>query len=846
MYFAEDNSLNFTVHYVTGFEIAPPVKDEFGVYKDWDTTTDSGDHKFNLKLRDFQDDFALYNKFYYEGDLPPWEGWDDAVIPIPDYQFADHITDEYVYIYGKYYDNDNDVKTIEVEEYFNDDLNPECYEEHTSYITKKYTKDSDEVILWNKYSTGKIAFCIKKKLLSPDGIIRLRTTVKDTYGNPATTQEVCVIKSTSIRFYNWATLINVTTERYMIGGSGPKDFDMEMYENELRDIKFIYYDYDYEKYGEDVDELINENYVFWPEYGYKYINPEKVFKSIKCQYYKDNGDLATGELVAQAYTEEGYETAIKWHYTIPETDVADLNHLKIKIIIEDIIGNTYSEDYTFPGRTVVASDDEIFYSSSWSEYRRRILKLSETDDAEVPGLIVFKSGNSWKTKYFWSNNIELKQDYLPIGTEYYLVSTASDTLTAPLNEKFVVGGATSGTHPIEYDKISYELKEDEKILIDIKIKDNSINYFDSIFAKTGDEDDEIHELATYYLSKGEKSIKFLQNTSYLFSDPQKIILYGIKDGVCSISEDIHIQKFTDPKYDNISPFIEWRGIDIRFPEYYYFLPQDRQSGVSRISINDITFDYPVTTDDKHYSYIVNYNNNKISLQPVEIEKGLWNSTRDGVILLPLYDIIDYSLGFPCINLEIKVYDKANNVYTKKINEKIIQETPVTITNDINSNQWYLSKQNYNVSTYINNNWKHRYFGLGVSRYYSSISNYFVRLYDECSIPTYYYKTSSTHDYSNDSLALTGSSTQMRVSSNDPVLVQTIVTPRSYSVCKDWSKEEWMFFKKIVDDEVFNLNSSNKRATYNIPLDQINQDECYVVIAHFADGSSIISDVMVKE
>ena len=56
----------------------------------------------------------------------------------------------------------------------------------------------------------------------------------------------------------------------------------------------------------------------------------------------------------------------------------------------------------------------------------------------------------------------------------------------------------------------------------------------------------------------------------------------------------------------------------------------------------------------------------------------------------------------------------------------------------------------------------------------------------------------------------------------------------------------MFFKKIVDDEVFNLNSSNKRATYNIPLDQINQDECYVVIAHFADGSSIISDVMVKE
>lgn len=827
LYFAEDNSLNFTVHYCTDFETTPPLEIGFVVYKNWDSTTDSGESEDELSLtyEEILEDYEHYENYEYD-EL------------IEEEKYAAHIIGEYVYISGRYNDEDSDIKTIEVEEYFDEDLNPNCYEEYTTPITKKYTKESDEVILWNKYYNGDIAFCIKKKLLSPDGLIRLRTTVKDTYGNPADTQEVCVIKSTSIEFYNNLYLINVPTLKFC-HTDDPQSFDMAKYEAELRDIKFIYYSPFYDNRGEKVDEeLMDENCYFSPMYGYRILNPDKVYKTIKCQYYNDNNELVEKSMNCDAYTEPKYFNAYKFHCIIPESDVADLNNLKLKILIEDDFGNTYYKDYCFPGRTVLARDEK-------DSTQRHIYKVSETDDDEATGLIVFKNGNNWLAQ-FYGNDIDLNITYIPDGTEFYLVSSSDDSLTAPLNEKFIAGSKALGTHAIEYDRISYELKENQKILIDIKIKDSSLNYFDSIFAKIGDEDDGLDQYKSYYLTKGEKSIKILKRTSDLFYDPQKVILYGIKNGVCSISDEIHIQKFTDPKYDNISPLIEWSGMHFRFPEYFYFNPEDRQSGVSRISINGITFDYPAISDNEHhYSYIVNYNNHGISLQPVEIGNNLWNSNCDGVILLNLYDVIDYSLGFPCINLEIKVYDKANNVYTEKVNEKIEKGTPVKLSNP-SSNTWSLNTSNFNVSRFINQNWEFYMYREGGSKTIAALSNYFVRFYDEYSIPTYYYKTSSVHNKINDSLALTGSQTQMRVSSNDPVLVQTIVTPRSYSVCKDWTKEEWLFYKKIIGEEVFYLSSSNTRAIYNIPLDQIKQDECYVVIAHFADGSSIMSEVMVKE
>ena len=858
LYFAEDNSLNFTVHYCTTIETGTPSMQKFGVYKSWDTTTDKPlvvgvDESEN----DIVEEFTLKPADFIQ-DKDSWDNWEIEELKITDKQFAKHITGEYVYIYGKYIDYQSDVKTIVVEEYFEDAFNPF---KKTNSIIKEYTKNSDEVILWKQYSSGAIEFCIKKKLLSEDGIISLRTIVKDTYGNPSEIQEVCVIKSTHIDSLFDAALTNVPVLKYVY--SGDEDFDMDEYKDELRDIKLIYYDY--KNHGSEVDEtLIAEDYDFRPTYGYRYINPSEVYKTIKCQYYKDNGELGGGIMQPKEYTEEDYEGAIKWHFYIPEEDVADLNNLKVRVIIEDKVGNTCYQDYYFPGKTELIIDEKI--------NSKRYLRRYQENNNTMLGLIVYgNDDDGWKVSYRWYDPLEIPVSKMPDGTEFYLISTGDNCLTSQLNQKFIAGNKPQGTHSIDYDSISYEKIEDEQIRINCRIKDSSLNYFDSIMAKFTYDDYqfELHA-GHYYLKKGEKSIKIEKYTSSLYSDDYKLVLYGIKNGVASIKE-IEIPKFTDPKYDNINPKLieaaipSERGQTMRFPDYYYILPKDDQSGIARIEFNGKLVELPVISDDKVYSYILNFNNDKTTIQPVLLgNKGtdVENSTLDGAILLHYYDILDYSLGFPCANVEIKISDKANNVFIKKINQKITEEAPIVVTTRTTNSQglhyWKVSPADDPNSLA---------FGLGVDyfnntkktwvNYASHVSwrynakqqvpkDYFVRFYNTLSIPTYYYVTEKDHDVSNDSIALIGSSSQIQVYSNDPVLVQTIVTPRSYSVCKDWTKEEWLFYKKIIGEEVFYLSSSNTRAIYNIPLDQINQDECYVVIAHFADGSSIMSEVMVKE
>lgn len=570
-------------------------------------------------------------------------------------------------------------------------------------------------------------------------------------------------------------------------------------------------------------------------------------------------------MLSQAYTEEEYEGAIKWHYYIPEEDVADLNNLKIKVTIEDKVGNTCYQDYYFPGKTELIIDEKIDDEST-----RYLRRYQENNNTKL-GLIVYgNDDDGWKVIDQWYDPVEIPVSEMPDGTEFYLISIDTSKLTAQLNQKFIAGSKPQGTHSIDYDSISYEKIEDEQIRINCRIKDSSLNYFDSIMAKFGYVNQFELNAGRYYLTKGEKSIKIDIGTSRLYSDNTKLVLYGIKNGVASIKE-IEIPQFTDPKYDNINPKIaeaaipSERGQTMRFPDYYYIYPQDKQSGIARIEFNGKLVELPVISDDKVYSYILNINNDKTSVQPVLVgSKGtdVENSILDGAILLHYYDILDYSLGFPCVNFEIKIYDKANNVFTKKINQKIEEQAPIVVTaKTINAQGYHYWKfapaDNLNSAAfglcidYFDNTkktWIHDHFDESWS--YNGKrkvpSNYFVRLYNTLSIPTYYYVTQENHDPSNDGIAFIGSSSQIQVYSEDPVLVQTIVTPRSYTVCKDWTKEEWLFYKKIVGDEVFNLSSSNKRATYNIPLDQINQDECYVVIVHFADGSSIMSDVMVKE
>ena len=95
----------------------------------------------------------------------------------------------------------------------------------------------------------------------------------------------------------------------------------------------------------------------------------------------------------------------------------------------------------------------------------------------------------------------------------------------------------------------------------------------------------------------------------------------------------------------------------------------------------------------------------------------------------------------------------------------------------------------------------------------------------------------------------GSQDSVAISSHSPVLVQTAVTWQPYEVCKDWSAEEWIFYKHIIKNEQLDLDNTNSLIRYRIENEngnQIKPGQCYCVIAHFADGHTEKSAVMIKQ
>lgn len=821
--YAENNTLDFILHYSTDFEFVSPTKKSFQIYKNWNTNTNTGSEPFRkLTISNFLDDYDDWNVY-------------GTQVTIPESYFVQNITGDTIYIYGKYNDAQSGIKTILVEEYYDKKINES--DESTTFINE-YTKNSEEVILWNRYSNGDIVFCIEKKLLSEDGVISLRTTVKDAFGNSATQEELSIIKSTSIRL-GYTVLQNLyCSEMY---GSSPKPFNMSTYETDLRDIHFIYY---YEKdYDHDYDDITYEDNNFYAYYAYRPIDPEIVFTSIKCQYYNDANELVT-ESMQPEYLTGDHEGATKWHYYIDSEDVEDLNNLTVRIIIEDIVGNSTHFDFTFPGKTELVSDTK-------TNDKRKLKILQTSESTSNSGLIVFKKNSNWQAIDYYGTEFDVALTDIPDGTEFYIVSADTYSLTSQLNEKYIAGSKTTGTHPIEYEKISYEKTDDDSILIDIKIKQDSLNYFDSISARFGYASDSY--LGRYYLSKGEKSIKIKQRTLNLYASDYILILYGIKDGICSESEPIPIPKFTDPKYDNVNPVIE-TDFHIKFPEYYYFKTVDKQSGISRIYFNDMLVEIPENTDGNTYYYILDINNGKISVDSI-MDNSVAGTTLANIILIHLYDVIDESLGVPILNFEVKAYDKANNCTTKKVNEIITKGSPLYVFSKNGYTWTFTTKVNqstfaFGLSKFDNQKWNFAGYNVSTNtpKYAYSLSNCknkFIRVSNKFSTQQYYYVSTNLNTGDYDCISLQNPSC-ITVSSDAPVFVQTIVSSRSYSVCKEWTKEDWLFAKRIIGEQQINLNSSNKSQDYYIPINEIKTDESYVVIVYFADGSSVMSDVMIKQ
>ncbi len=116
--------------------------------------------------------------------------------------------------------------------------------------------------------------------------------------------------------------------------------------------------------------------------------------------------------------------------------------------------------------------------------------------------------------------------------------------------------------------------------------------------------------------------------------------------------------------------------------------------------------------------------------------------------------------------------------------------------------------------------------------------------EEDGVKYYFYTgTPSSGDATDTLVASSNIPSMYFVKSDQPVIVNTIITKKTYSECRNWTYEKWNHRHVTINDKYFNFSSSDRKTkSYNIDLTEIPYGYCYVVVAHFADGSVRMSEV----
>lgn len=127
-----------------------------------------------------------------------------------------------------------------------------------------------------------------------------------------------------------------------------------------------------------------------------------------------------------------------------------------------------------------------------------------------------------------------------------------------------------------------------------------------------------------------------------------------------------------------------------------------------------------------------------------------------------------------------------------------------------------------------------------------LNDTFIRVQTEYASPQFVYTgPESSGDY--DFLIPNGKSNNSVVICSDrPVYVHTLSTKCSYDKCKDWDSTVWEYYKEIHQPDVLRFTpDAHNPKVYKINTEYIDDDSCYCIIAHFANGDVLMSQVMQK-
>lgn len=751
-------------------------------------------------------------------------------------KFMKNFSNNYVYIYGKFLSRNNEIESITIK--------PSNY--GTTYDETVFQFSEIES---SRDEEGNTSFCLKYDLST---ISQFKTY----YNLECYVTNSMNINSDSIAFTVSRKRINL--EDLLVYNFPPefmtdteKPFNNTDFNSQLKCVK-ISYNPKYQEFGayydyaadylidEAKDDDDPEKYTAYTNYFDDFV--------FEYKYYDDSGILKTG--ICDNNKDEMY-------FYFDLQNVASVNGLQIIIQVTDNFQNQAQRTVSFPNINILNS---ITKNGNKSELKFIACSESENSTMDVGNIVIWNSSQSTTPdKYIWHNiddTIELIS-----GTTYYIIPcyysyeldhtlcgdisstpyTTSTTMPQPIENVQLVGEPELSKGRTYFAGLSVGNRT--YVNIQVNIAEDSWSKFDTIFLTHGDEN--------YYFQKNQYSIVFEKEAYLMYQANTKFTVYGTKGNSKSSGTEKTITKFTGTQYDYNTPYIIIEQIN---PDYFTVKLTDGESGPKYGYVKDIM-------NGNNYRYTLTSTNNFTVKIPV------WELLEEGRELQANYGTSLEVIGFDNNDNQEKIFGpvlyplNSSVVNNRKWNYRLNNTTSSSITIDArdsdldiytwNPNGTWVYKKSITgtqMSELGDSEWIYRATWDSST---SFIGNSIIRV-----VPSslngrtpigYFFTGGSKNSGDFDLITPNGNSkTSIGISSDAPVYVHTVVTTRPYSECINWSVEEWDTYRKYIGGKKLTFTSSDHSSKrYNIPVDQINSGECYCVIAHFADGTRTMSEVMQK-
>ncbi|MBR4374712.1 MAG: hypothetical protein IKP49_10165 [Treponema sp.] len=862
---AQNENSEITIRYKSAIEEIAPAKYEFFATRNEisiDTASSSQNNFSQEALSDFTDTQILQNR-----------------------------TNGTIWIYGRYYDADSGVKSVKLTE------KKTNAKDGSSVVmtakTHEFTSESDNAEFVSD-GNGNITFCIKYDLESDDGAVLIGVIVLDACANAATEQTFTAIKDsgidlsevelynfrseltagyftydgtetgTRIEYEDWSTFVKkvklVALNKQIYGSCYANENDLKVtlsYNNKTENMNLNsdenLWTYDFgttDISGLELTLSVTDDLGNMMTKGFSFPNTP-VFVNIE----------KSGEHTYTAFfSAQGRFTRLLRAYDYKVFNGTDETS---SLYLDDITGLPY--DYRRCGLSAEGSlsvnideshlDDYTNHYTSYSNYRvvflngllagnmTQEIKFSDAKgvDNALPAVVIKTA-----TETSSDDGESLKISGI-IDTDNYDVWSIYDTIVV----KFSVANAdTMYTHYVDKNSTSFEFT--------IPFSTRTYNAPNFIKLK-GINENNISPDCTY--SRTEQYIGYKTDWYYLSQpslEPEKFD---------KIKPTINTN---EPRALSISAMYDTFDIPIRYDYMIPILATDYESQIKKVI---------VSINNK----IWNYKNNELAVLPRD-ETGLsaimWDRVDSYANYLhgtlyaipPLWDV-DQELN----NLTIKFYDGYNNCrewtgtfVSAKIPSFKMQSGSL-VSEEYNGNTLYKWRLGIAKLDTSNTTWSKQgeittaptessgTNGGKIYTYSSSLNlptDTFVKIFATAALedsvlstnfgnsaPFYYYTgTKNTGEY--DYIIKNGKDkSSVLVASDAPTFVHTLVTKHSLSECEDWSVNEWEHNHKHIGDKYMDFSSNPTARKYTIPVSEIESGDSYVVIAHFADGSSAMSEVM---